>query len=120
MKRTLGILIVLTLLRAEGPAIGGYAVAFSQIGSNARSAALAGALVADINSGFLAFTNPASLVHVQGRELGLSLMTLPLLATVAHCRGPLLPSSGPILHHIWLECKRAHAQQAVAIARHLW
>jgi hypothetical protein len=78
MKRALGILLILTLLRAEGPAIGGYAGAFAQLGTDARSAALAGALVADINSGYLAFANPASLVYVQGREVGLSLMSLPL------------------------------------------
>lgn len=78
MRRILVILIALTLLRAEGPAIGGYAGAFAQLGADARSAALAGALVADINSGYLAFTNPASLVYVQDREVGLSLMTLPL------------------------------------------
>ncbi|MFC1483532.1 hypothetical protein ACFL5M_03020 [Candidatus Neomarinimicrobiota bacterium] len=78
MKRSLCILIAITLLRAEGPAIGGYAGAFSQIGTDARSVALAGALVADINSGYLALTNPASLVYVQRREVGLSLMTLPL------------------------------------------
>jgi hypothetical protein len=40
--------------------------------------ALAGALVADVNAGQLALTNPASLVHVQRRELGLSYMSLPL------------------------------------------
>jgi hypothetical protein len=78
VKRALVILIAFTLLRAEGPATGGYAGAFSQIGPDARTAALAGALVADVNSGYLAFANPASLVYVQGRELGLSLMTLPL------------------------------------------
>lgn len=78
MRRVLGILLLITLLRAEGPAIGGYAAMFTRIGTDARNVALAGALVADVNTGYLALTNPASMVYVQRREFGLSLMTLPL------------------------------------------
>ena len=66
------------MLFGSGPATGGYAGAFARIGGDARSAALAGALAADVNSGYLALTNPASLVYVQRREVGLSYMTLPL------------------------------------------
>lgn len=78
MRLALAILLAGTLLWGEGPATGGYAGAFARIGSDARSAALAGALVADVNSGYLALTNPASLVYVQRLEVGLSYMTLPL------------------------------------------
>ncbi|UCD36721.1 MAG: hypothetical protein JSW54_07705 [Fidelibacterota bacterium] len=78
MRSFLAIIILSTMLWAGGPPTGGYAGAFARVGTDARSVALAGALVADINSGHLALTNPASLVHVQRRELGLSYMALPL------------------------------------------
>lgn len=78
MRVALVILLAGSVLWGEGPATGGYAGAFARIGSDARSVALAGALVADVNSGYLALTNPASLVYVQRREVGLSYMALPL------------------------------------------
>ncbi|MBA7625023.1 MAG: hypothetical protein GH143_07400 [Calditrichaeota bacterium] len=78
MRVALAILLAGSYLWGEGPATGGYAGAFARIGGDARSVALAGALAADVNSGYLALTNPASLVYVQRREVGLSYMTLPL------------------------------------------
>ncbi len=78
MRRFLVLCMAVSSLFGEGPAVGGYTGAFIRLGSDARSMALAGALVADINSGFLALTNPASLVFVQRREVGLSYMSLPL------------------------------------------
>lgn len=78
MRWTLTALLALSGLWAAGPPIGGYAGAFARIGADARSVALAGALVADINAGHLALINPASMVYVQRRELGLSYMALPL------------------------------------------
>jgi hypothetical protein len=78
MRTVLVILMCVTWVWGAGPATGGYAGAFARIGTDARSVALAGALVADVNTGQLALTNPASLVHVQRREVGLSYMSLPL------------------------------------------
>ena len=78
MRPVPALLIKVTGLWAGGPATGGYPGAFARVGYDARSMALAGALLADINSGFLALTNPASTVHVQKRELGLSYLSLPL------------------------------------------
>ena len=78
MRLPLSILLASALLWGEGPAMGGYAGAFARIGGDARSVALAGALAADVNPGYLALTNPASLVYVQRREVGLSYITLPL------------------------------------------
>lgn len=78
MRAVSALLIMVTGLWAGGPATGGYPGAFARVGYDARSMALAGALVADINSGYLALTNPASTVHVQKRELGLSYLSLPL------------------------------------------
>ncbi|MCH7858235.1 MAG: hypothetical protein IID14_00875 [Candidatus Marinimicrobia bacterium] len=78
MRPVPALLIMVTGLWAGGPATGGYPGAFARVGYDARSMALAGALLADINSGFLALTNPASTVHVQKRELGLSYLSLPL------------------------------------------
>ncbi len=57
---------------------GGYAGVFSRYITNARSAALAGATVADINSGNMTSSNPASLVYITKLELGLSYMNLSL------------------------------------------
>ncbi len=78
MRAAPALLIVISGLWAGGPATGGIPGAFARVGYDARSMALAGALLADINSGFLALTNPASTVHVQKRELGLSYLSLPL------------------------------------------
>lgn len=78
MRLVLAVLVAASMLWGSGPATGGYAGAFLRIGTDARSVALAGALVADVNAGYLALTNPASLVYVQRRELGLSYMSLPL------------------------------------------
>lgn len=78
MRLVLAILLASIPLWGDIPTTGGYAGAFTRIGINARSAALAGALVADINSGHQAYANPAGLVYVQLRDLGLSYMTLPL------------------------------------------
>ena len=79
MRRVACLIIVLaSMLAAQRPATGGYPGAFTRFGSNARDVALAGALVADVNGGFLAFANPASVVRVQRRELGLSYLALPL------------------------------------------
>ena len=78
MRPVPALLIMVTGLWAGGPATGGYPGAFARVGYDARSMALACALLADINSGFLALTNPASTVHVQKRELGLSYLSLPL------------------------------------------
>ena len=72
------LLMAVSVLWGGGPATGGYAGAFARIGGDARNVALAGALVADVNSGHLALTNPASLVYVQRREVGLSYTALPL------------------------------------------
>lgn len=72
------LLIFASALTAGEGNRGGYAGAFSRYATNARSAALAGAMVADINSGSLTFENPASLVYVNKLELGLSYMGLPL------------------------------------------
>ena len=78
MRVFLTILFAGAVLSGSGPATGGYTGAFARIGGDARSVALAGALAADVNSGYLALTNPASLVYVQRVEAGLSYMTLPL------------------------------------------
>ncbi len=75
------ILLTLLLLLTHLPAVdgmGGYAGTFTRMGTNARAMALAGALVADLNTGYLALTNPASLTYVDRRELGLSYIALPL------------------------------------------
>ncbi len=78
MRLILTILLVSFPLWAASPTTGGYAGAFARIGINARSAALAGALVADINSGHQAYANPAGLVYIEQRDLGLSYVSLPL------------------------------------------
>ena len=82
MRRILLLALTVPALWAGGPATGGYAGAFARLGADARSGALAGALLADINAGHLALTNPASMVYVQRRELGLSYMALPLDRTL--------------------------------------
>jgi hypothetical protein len=79
MRRILILLLVLAgSAFSQRPATGGYPGAFARLGSNARDVALGGALVADVNTGFLALTNPASLVYHQRREAGLSYLALPL------------------------------------------
>ncbi|MCK4578472.1 MAG: PorV/PorQ family protein [Candidatus Marinimicrobia bacterium] len=70
--------IILLTLNGQAKASSGYAGAYTTIGSDARSVALAGATVADINSGYLAYTNPASLAYVDRLEVGLSHIALPL------------------------------------------
>ncbi|UCH62379.1 MAG: hypothetical protein JSU77_11325 [Fidelibacterota bacterium] len=102
MRLFLIILFAGTVLFGSGPATGGYAGAFTRIGGDARSVALAGALVADVNSGYLALTNPASLVYVQRREIGLSYMSLPLdrsLQTLSLALG-LPPSAAASLSYL--------------------
>ena len=78
MRRIAVLLLAASGLWAGGPPTGGYAGAFARIGADARTVALAGALVADINAGYLALTNPASMVYVQRREVGMTYMSLPL------------------------------------------
>jgi len=77
--RALCLLLVLagSVLGGE-PVTGGYAGAYTRMGVDARSSALAGALVADINPGYLALTNAASTVYVDKREMGLSYQALAL------------------------------------------
>ncbi len=62
----------------SGSTSGGYAGAFTRMGMDARQYALAGAVVADINTGYLANSNPASAVFVERIEFGFSHMALPL------------------------------------------
>ncbi len=78
MRRLFILLLLASVLTAADGNGGGYAGAFSRYATDARSAALAGATVADINSGNLTFANPASLVFVTKLDLGLSYMSLPL------------------------------------------
>lgn len=77
MRIMLAILLLLTSLPAVD-GMGGYAGVFTRLGTNARAMAMAGALVADLNPGYLALTNPASATYVDRRELGLSYIALPL------------------------------------------
>ena len=79
MSRTFLILAVLAAVASgQRPRTGGYPGAFMRIGVNARDLALGGALAADVNAGFLAVTNPASVVHHGGREFGMAYLYLPL------------------------------------------
>lgn len=78
MRSVPALLMMVTGLWAGGPATGGYPGAFTRVGIDARSMALAGALLADINSGYLALTNPASTVYVHKREVGVSYLSLPM------------------------------------------
>ena len=79
MSRTILILLAMSsALFGQRPLTGGYPGAFMRIGSNARDVALGSALAADINSGFLAITNPASVVYHRRREFGISYLYLPL------------------------------------------
>jgi hypothetical protein len=72
------ITILAATVYASGNTRGGYAGAFARIGLDARQYALAGAVVADINTGYLANSNPASAVFVERMEFGFSHMALPL------------------------------------------
>ncbi len=77
MRFFLTFLLLLTRLPAVA-GLGGYAGAPLRLGTNARSVALAGALVADLNPGYPAFTNPAGATYVTRGEVGLSYIALPL------------------------------------------
>lgn len=77
MRLFLTCLLLLTRLPAVA-GLGGYAGASLRLGTNARSVALGGALVADLNRGYSALANPASATYVNRAEVGLSYIALPL------------------------------------------
>lgn len=77
MRFFLACLLLLTRLPAV-TGLGGYAGASLRMGTNARSMALAGALVADLNPGYAAFANPAGATYINRGEVGLSYIALPL------------------------------------------
>ncbi|MFC1481871.1 hypothetical protein ACFL6E_06480 [Candidatus Neomarinimicrobiota bacterium] len=78
MRNLLIIAVIGGVVCASASTSGGYAGAFARIGLDARQYALAGAVVADINTGYLANGNPASAVFVERLEFGFSHMALPL------------------------------------------
>ena len=72
----LGILFMLNLVFADYG--GGYAGSGLRYGSNAREFSLAGALIADKTSGFLAFSNPALLQFTRSNQVGVSFQKMSL------------------------------------------
>jgi hypothetical protein len=57
---------------------GSYAGGFLRMGSSARAMAMGSGFTAEIDKGFAAYHNPASLVFIQNRQLGFNHHFLPL------------------------------------------
>jgi hypothetical protein len=69
-------IIFISLLNAGDQ--GGYAGGFLRMGSSARAMAMGGGFTAEIDAGFTAYYNPASMVFAKKRQLGFSHHFLPL------------------------------------------
>ena len=74
---------------------GSYAGGFLRMGSSARAMAMGSGFTAEIDKGFAAYHNPASLVFIQNRQLGFSHHFLPLSRRfiTANFSTPLPPSA---------------------------
>lgn len=74
---------------------GSYAGGFLRMGSSARAMAMGSGFTAEIDKGFAAYHNPASLVFIQNRQLGFSHHFLPLSRRfmAANFATPLPPSA---------------------------
>ncbi|MBC8213742.1 MAG: hypothetical protein ISR90_05905 [Candidatus Marinimicrobia bacterium] len=76
MRKIILLILVLSIGKSEFG--GGYAGAPMRYGSNAREIALAGALIAESNTGFHQFSNPALLPNVDNIEFGVSYFQMSL------------------------------------------
>ena len=74
---------------------GSYAGGFLRMGSSARAMAMGSGFTAEIDKGFAAYHNPASLVFIQNRQLGFNHHFLPLSRRfmAANFSTPLPPSA---------------------------
>jgi len=86
-------LIAFTWLSAGSK--GSYAGGFLRMGSSARAMAMGSGFTAEIDKGFAAYHNPASLVFIQNRQLGFNHHFLPLSRRfmAANFSTPLPPSA---------------------------
>lgn len=75
-KQIICLLLVLTLI--NGQSYASFAGSFLRMGSSARSMAMGSAFTAEIDKGFAAYHNPASMVFLRERQLGFSHHLLPL------------------------------------------
>ena len=72
------IYLILALTFINGQSYASFAGSFLRMGSSARSMAMGSAFTAEIDPGFAAYHNPASMVFLERRELGFSHHFLPL------------------------------------------
>jgi len=72
------IYLILTLTFINGQSYASFAGSFLRMGSSARSMAMGSAFTAEIDPGFAAYHNPASMVFLESRQLGFSHHLLPL------------------------------------------
>ena len=72
------ILFLLNLTLLEGQNYASFAGGFLRMGSSARSMAMGSGFTAEIDAGFAAYHNPASMVFLKKRQLGFSHHFLPL------------------------------------------
>ena len=72
------IYLILALTFINGQSYASFAGSFLRMGSSARSMAMGSAFTAEIDPGFAAYHNPASMVFLERRQLGFSHHLLPL------------------------------------------
>ncbi len=72
------IYLILALTFINGQSYASLAGSFLRMGSSARSMAMGSAFTAEIDPGFAAYHNPASMVFLERRQLGFSHHLLPL------------------------------------------
>ena len=72
------IYLILALTFINGQSYASFAGSFLRMGSSARSKAMGSAFTAEIDPGFAAYHNPASMVFLERRQLGFSHHLLPL------------------------------------------
>ena len=72
------IYLILALTFIKGQSYASFAGSFLRMGSSARSMAMGSAFTAEIDPGFAAYHNPASMVFLERRQLGFSHHLLPL------------------------------------------
>ena len=70
--------LLLSLGWINGQSYASFAGSFLRMGSSARSMAMGSAFTAEIDQGFAAYHNPASMVFLSKRQMGFSHHLLPL------------------------------------------
>ena len=89
------IYLILALTFINGQSYASFAGSFLRMGSSARSMAMGSAFTAEIDPGFAAYHNPASMVFLERRKLGFSHHFMPLdrRFMAANLSVPLPPSA---------------------------